>query len=636
MDHIYGRLFRLQEADQPLWRRACSWVLAGVLLAACGAWIFYAGRQVATAYRSLPAGVQMPIGRLAACLAGLQFFFHAARFWTQQLFHQGPMRDLALTPGSAAQILRVGLRLNLRDARLPWLAASVLYLAPWLWHECITFGVTPGWTWMLPLAWPLALILSTVLVLVGRAMVEACALAACMLGSALGVGGLAPRYPLLGRMLLGLHATLSIGGLAGIILAVASVFLAPGERASDLQRIGAAILEVAAEPSHPLHPLLRWSPSTFWFDAYAHTINGPYGQATFALLGCAATILAALGLTALCLPAGFSAEARLGFSGVSRDPKPAQAADAPTRAFDPDAENGPVEGWLLRKLGRMARATLRLMTRNHEAGSLDRHFLRTLYYAPVSLAAGWLALHLVPGAVDFVCRIWWQPLLPRDYRILGEGAAAVAILIVYVTRMSIWGRLTGAGLQGPQRSAAAPTGWALLAGQRAAPALSRGDLRIPLNELYAVGYSDAVLLPTLYALLWSFLLAGLALAEAVAVGLDPAASLLAAAIVAVVVPQTVFLIALLGIQSYCKNYRRTWTALILQTCAFAVVFISLISGILIVVAYLVQHVLDENRPVWIAYVGSVNLVLVFDVAVYMLARLVYVRRRFDAELPAVR
>ena len=36
------------------------------------------------------------------------------------------------------------------------------------------------------------------------------------------------------------------------------------------------------------------------------------------------------------------------------DAKPADAAKAPKRAFDPDGESGPLESWLLRRFGRMA------------------------------------------------------------------------------------------------------------------------------------------------------------------------------------------------------------------------------------------------------------------------------------------
>ena len=83
------------------------------------------------------------------------------------------------------------------------------------------------------------------------------------------------------------------------------------------------------------------------------------------------------------------------------------------------------------------------------------------------------------------------------------------------------------------------------------------------------------------------------------------------------------------------DYRRSWLITTYRTVQ-ATALCSLASvAMLAVWAFLIKGTLvdvhpSEQRP-WVAWLGGVHLVLVFDVALYMLFRLIYVRRRFDVE-----
>jgi hypothetical protein len=164
----------------------------------------------------------------------------------------------------------------------------------------------------------------------------------------------------------------------------------------------------------------------------------------------------------------------------------------------------------------------------------------------------------------------------------------------------------------------------------AVPAPSRGDTRYPLSEIYAIGFSDAVLLPTFYTLMWTTVSVALAFAEALLLGLPAEVLIWIAVILIPALPQLVFLLSLLNIAGNCRDYRRSWVITAFKALAWTALWMAVFGGMISLVSWMVDTSIENGRP-WTGWLGAVNAALVFDVTVYMLARALYVRRRFDAE-----
>ena len=122
----------------------------------------------------------------------------------------------------------------------------------------------------------------------------------------------------------------------------------------------------------------------------------------------------------------------------------------------------------------------------------------------------------------------------------------------------------------------------------------------------------------------------LGFAEGALLGLPVHVLVWIAVILIPALPQLHFLVALLNIASYCRDYRRTWLILIFKTIVYSTLGIAVFSGVGALIAMLVESTIHAGRP-WTGWLGAVNILLVFDVALYMFCRMLYVRRRFDAD-----
>jgi hypothetical protein len=148
--------------------------------------------------------------------------------------------------------------------------------------------------------------------------------------------------------------------------------------------------------------------------------------------------------------------------------------------------------------------------------------------------------------------------------------------------------------------------------------------------VYAVGLKDAVLLPTFYTVAWLFPVLGIGALEALAVGLPPANVGWTFIIALPALAQVYYLGILVSMISYWMDYSRSRVLVFFKGIAFGAVFGTLISGLAILIVYLCAQSIENHRP-GVAWLGCINITLVFDVALYSFFRWVYIRRRFDAE-----
>src|SRR6185503_17059527 len=101
--------------------------------------------------------------------------------------------------------------------------------------------------------------------------------------------------------------------------------------------------------------------------------------------------------------------------------------------------------------------------------------------------------------------------------------------------------------------------------------------RYPLAEIYPIGFSDAVLLPTFYSLLWLFLLGALGLLEGILMGLDSSTLVWCFVIGVPALTQVCFLAAMGTLVSNWMDYRRSWLASFVRgvTIGLSVAFVLL-------------------------------------------------------------
>jgi hypothetical protein len=636
MDKIFGKTYRAQERTQPLWLRVLTGILVVGFLILIGSWVLGMGHTIWTWYRMIPSGRQLLVGRLITFTVGMVYLSSSCSVWNQVLFLNPPMRDLATTPGSPARMLRIATRFYWISSDSLSLVFFVLLIVPWFWREWITYFVDPAWSYLMPLCWPLAVLFATGFCVLARLMMDALAIGLSLLASALGVGGLGPRFPWFAFLYGHLRLALLVAWLICASTVIGAAFVPSGVQngpAREWLAFGGGILQAIENPESAAHVVFSYSPPVLGFDALSGLVNGPYEPAMFGLLGCVAWIAAGLAAIALCCRRGYSAEARLALNGSYADAKPADAAEAPERRFDPDGVSGPIEAWFLARFGRMARAALRLVTSNYEVGSVDSHLRSSLWALPVCVAGGWLTARLLPIVVDAIMQLFGNTLQGEGRLTIAHIATASWVGGVFIYRVVVWGTVVSTSGASAQYRTAGPASGdriKIRSFRLAMPAPSRGDLRHPLSEIYAIGFSDSVLLPTFYTLLWTTVAVILGFAEALLLGLPAEIMIWIAAILIPALPQLVFFFTLLNIAGYCRDYRRFWVITIFKTLAWTAVWMAVFSGLLLLVSWMVEATIENHHP-WTGWLGAVNVTLVFDVALYMLCRLLYVRRRFDAE-----
>jgi hypothetical protein len=295
--------------------------------------------------------------------------------------------------------------------------------------------------------------------------------------------------------------------------------------------------------------------------------------------------------------------------GNTPDPIPADVAAQAKRGFDPDAVSGPLEAALLRRFGRMGRAVLRLVSANFETGSVDAHLWRSLKALCLAIFCGWACIAVMPIVLDpiylAVCRHHIEQSNIEIFRMIIAIFTAV-ILVVYM--LWHWGVLH-LMLQGQMELSAsfsqAPAQNRFL--NLTPPTTTRGDNRYPLTEITGLfgGVAGLLLGLPFTPLAWTVVIAVPALAE------------------------LHFFLAL-NIPLGNKDYRRSWLLSLFRFTFQAFCAITAIGVLVALIIVVCKEAIDSGEP-WIGWLGSINILLVFDVAFYMLARWIYVRRRFDAE-----
>ncbi|HYG73392.1 MAG TPA: hypothetical protein VEK08_00060 [Planctomycetota bacterium] len=635
MDPIFGSTFRRQSQPRPLWLQVVLWCVALLFIAWAIWWIHYSAQWVWTSYRNLPPARRVLTGRLAALTAGLVALSTFVQTWRMAYYLDPPMRDLVTTPGSHWKILFLGLR-----ARWNWI--GVLYTAIFLYPF---FG--PDWLLALPVSyWGMRIPLSVVsaagwscLVLV---LLHVLAIAIALVAAAIGVGGAAPRFSVPASLKPFAAAVrtaplfLLAAALTVLIIRDPGVALA----SSSWWRIGEAIVGALEAPDSIARTLFLNFPSVCWFDAMRFAVPGPADAFLAPLLTCVMWIIAGMATIALACRAGLSMSVRATWHLDSEAAKPADALPRRKRRHDPDQINGPLEGWLVARIGRMGRAVLRLISAVYDVGAIDCHIRSSLLLLPLCIAGGYLSMMLLPDLVNAGMSLVQAPLNPDARNYVRVIAATVWIAGLLLYRMTIWG---GMRFQAQQNAKTpVPADWAgnmansvnlnmslLMVGDSSMPS-TRGDNRYPLTEIYPVGYSDAVLLPTLYALLWVSFVGILALAEAFLLGLDMNVSIWCVAIGIPAMVELSFLAAIGTLISNWMDYRRSRLVSFVKNVASGLVVALLLGGMFVLITLLTKDLLARERP-WVAWLGALNMILIFDVAAYMTARWIYVRRPFDAE-----
>lgn len=646
MIEIYGRAFRRQEQQRPWW-----WT--GLLVLGILAGLFWAtlicynvGRAALWCLQSQAPEHQLPAARLVGLTAGLIALAFLVKSWRSRLFLEGPVRDLAVTPGSAFQVFKVALRIRWwHVASVPAVLLSV-GLTPWFMEAFAQLAATFAWAsvddarYELPAdlfhhgRWVLGFLSAVLTVLLLHGVFSATAIAVGFVLSAVGLGGVAPRSPFLDRLF---HYGMVLAAGIGVasVLSTTAYWMSTDLEAPQpgWWRVGCWCHEVLSG-EHPLSEWVSWFPGVALGDIlHGLTVTERnVAPSWFHILVWGA---AAAGLAALFFHAGYSARARAGYDRVQTSVAPADAGGHEHRFLDPDRVNGPIEALFIAWLGRMGRAVLRIVSANVQSGAVDYLLVRTLLIVLCSVLLGHAAMWLVPAALNAILTV---------YRMGPLGAGAVegirtAVALLFLIGLSVyclvqWGGpkmwQIGARAYAPdaQSEAAAGSWGALFRKKRTA---TRGDRRYPLIEIYAVGFSDAVLLPTLYAGFW-ILVTGTAVGlTGVLYGLTPKYVGWTVAIGVPALWQLSFLSYIGGISNYWMHYSRSLLIQIFTALWMGVLMaVGAISCVVLIVV-ICKMAYEAGYPGWIPWLGSLNILVVADVAFYMIVRWVYVRRRFDAE-----
>jgi len=517
MLEVYGRVFRRQEQQRPWWWTAL--LSLGILVGL--AWVLFfclgAGRVALWCLQAQDPGHQLPAARLAGLLAGAIALSALVKTWRRRLFLEGPIRDLAVSPGSPWQVLKVALRLRWwHVASVPVVLLSVL-LTPWFMEPFAQLSTDfqwvavddPRWQLLADLlhhgGWVLAFLSSAVTVLMLHGVFTVTAIAIGLILSAAGLGGVAPRSLFLDRLFRYGMVLATIVGFAALFSTIA-YWMSIGQEPPHpgWWRVG-QWCHLVLVGEHPLFEWLRWFPGIALGDVLhgltltEHSVAFPW----FGILiwGVAATVVAGVFFRA-----GYSFQARSGFGREEAAVAPADAGRIERRSFDPDAVNGPFESLFIAWLGRMGRAVLRMVSANMQSGALDYLLVRTMFGTASGVLLGHIAMLMIPAGLDAILTVYGQS--PLSAEAVGNVRSTVAVFFLILLALFClitWGGhktwQTGARVyaRNEQTEAAAGSWGALFRRKKTA---TRGDRRYPLIEIYAVGFADAVLLPTLYAGFW--------------------------------------------------------------------------------------------------------------------------------------
>jgi hypothetical protein len=346
--------------------------------------------------------------------------------------------------------------------------------------------------------------------------------------------------------------------------------------------------------------------------------------------GAGATVLAALFFRP-----GYSAKARSGCDREDASVAPADSAPPERRSFDPDVVNGRLEALFIAWLGRMGRAVLRMVSANVRSGALDYMLVRTAVGLACSILLGRIFMWLVPAMINAILIVYGlSPLRPDAEEAFGTAVAIVFLVALAVYCLVSWGgpKMWQVGAKAYARneqSEAAAGSWGALF--RKKKTATRGDRRYPLIEIYAVGFSDAVLLPTLYAGFWILVSGGAVAVAGVVYGLTPKYLGWVVAIGVPILWQLAFLSYIGGISNYWMHYSRSLLIQIFTAIWMGVLLAIGAIGCAVLIVVICGTASQANYPSWVGWLGSINVLVVADVAFYMLVRWLYVRRRFDAE-----
>ena len=632
MEAIFGRTFRSTQVLQPLWLRVLLFALSAGLMLLTVVFFYNMSRSIWGIFRTVGPLQRALVGEVFAF--GIGYFVLALSYgqWRKALFLDPPMRDLAMTPGRPMQLLRIALRWRWVGGDLGNLVLLCVMTHPWLWLELLQFGRAINSTFVMAWAWPLSIPLAIIMALLFYVLHQALGIALALAGAALGLGGVMPRWRFVARILpyLNIFVILAVAVCVGSLLL--ELLCASPADAMWFVDIGRALRPaLSPESGGWARTLFGWFPTVLWFDCFYTMMNDPDGVFSASLLRCVLWLGAAALAGAACLRAAFSPAVRSCWHADGAGARPADASKTPRQKFDPDAVSGTCEAWYLRRFGRMGRAALRLATLNFESGSIDVHLRRVLVSVPLSLAGAWLCMRLAPPAVNAVCLIFGSPLGASARQTVAAVVAVLWIVGLLFYRLDIFtGMSTALGqlryMENPARGAGN-----FFSTQRSAfLTLTRGDNRYPMTEIYATGFSDTVLIPFLSIGAWLFLLAALAFFEATLLGLSGRALNWTTAIALPIAVQGYFISRLNSVTRYWKDYRRSHliSFVIGMLSVFVVLF--LLTGLAVLMLLLVTTTVEQNHP-WIGWLGCMNMLVVFDIAAYRLARWLYVRRRFDAE-----
>jgi hypothetical protein len=633
VDQIFGTQFRKQIQQHPLWLRIVMWTFAILFLLWTAWWILSAAHWVWAGYRRLAPPRQVLAGRLVALSLGIASLATFMNRWRIAYYLDPPMRNLVTTPGTHWQIFKLGLR-----ARWNWAGAAYLAISiyPFFGPEWLNAMPVSSWG----LREPLSILCAIGWSCFGQLLFHTLSIAWVLLSAALGLGGAVPRFyipaslkPFVTAISFGVFALLSSALTVAVVEAPGMLF-----SSSAFWRVGEMIVSALEEPKSVANYVFVHFPSVLWFDGMRFLVPGPADRFYAALLGNSAWIAASVVTIALSCRAGLSMTARATWNSDPNAPKPADALPEKKRRHDPDHVNGPLEGLLVGRVGRMGRAVLRLIAAVYDVGAVDKHILYSLALLPLCVLGGHVSMWVLPEVINAGLALIQTKLDFTGYHAIRNIAAAAWIVIILFYRMSIWG---GLRFHVQQQKSPLPPSWGggvnplggnisfLMVRDSSIPT-TRGDNRYPLTEIYPVGFSDAVLLPTFYTLLWVLFLGALVMAEGALLGLDLNIVLWCVGIGVPALVQLSFFAALLTSVSNWMDYRRSRLASFIKGICVGMCFALLGGGMLILIMLLSKELIDRDRA-WVAWLGSLNMILIFDLACYMTARWIYVRRRFDAE-----
>ncbi len=624
----------------PWWMTVLLWLGIVLIVLFMAALMLYWGQGIWSRYAGIAPADQAVVGRIISFSIGLVWLWGVVKIWQQRLYLQPPMRDLVTTPGTPFQILKLSLRLHWQSEVWRSIALLSLLLYPFFeteWLVFLTAKAVPGLLfWQVPLSALSALLVSVLSVVAMRVM----GLSLTLAGASLGWGS--------SRILSSWRAAIRNLSMMAFLLLIAAtwfqveVILNPTSPEhvyyQQAWEAGRTFRQAMEDPFHPLHVALNWFPPVQLFDAMRSSVAGPNTVFINAMTGLLIWMGLAVGLAVLCYRRGLSFSARVGWEQASDRSVPADAAEEEPRSFDPDEVNGPLEQWLINSVGRMGRATLRFVSASNHAGALDPHLMTCLKSLLVCVILGKASMIIMPQLVSAALKPFGIALSGSLRDIVAFLTGGVWIGAVFLYRVRHLGTIVNVDSSQyalrPHQTGNLNLGHfnppTLISNLNRPPVATRGDSRYPLSEIFAVGFSDAVLLPTLYNLAWMIAYGLLALLEGWVLGL-PASTLIWT--VAVAVPAVVelfYLMKLMAITSYQRDYRRSRLITFFQLL-FASLITIVVLGLLIgLSAWMVQSTLEKNMP-WLGWMGSIHMAVVFDLSLYWLVRWMYVRRRFDAD-----